>query len=336
MSKVGIIANPAAGKDVRRLVAYASVTDNVKKAGIVRRAIAALNASGIDDIIIMPDSYSLGLRALDGIRRDEMTCNVCVVEMAIKDSADDSIVAARLMREQGVDCIITVGGDGTNRAVAHECGDVPIVPISTGTNNVFPCMVEGTTAGLAAAIIAQKVVDLEKCVAITKRLNIIKNDSLVDLALIDVVVVAETFIGSKAILDMERVREVITVQGHPSYIGMASIGGSFHPISADDDEGLYIRLGKGEMKVRAAVAPGVIKEMEIEKTRVMNIGDRIKVTDIPSILALDGEREVEVRPDDRVEIELCKDGPHVVRIKETLEEAVKNGFFVSSGAASAP
>jgi len=35
-----------------------------------------------------------------------------------------------------------------------------------------------------------------------------------------------------------------------------------------------------------------------------------------------------------VEIELCRDGPRVVKMKETLEEAVRKGFFVSSGAST--
>ncbi len=229
MGKVGIIANPAAGKDIRRLVAYATISDNVRKAGIVRRAVMALNSTGVDEIIIMPDSYQLGGRALDGIKPHEMKCRVCLLDMPITDSMEDSIMAARLMNEQGVDCIITVGGDGTNRAVAHGCGLVPIVPISTGTNNVFPFMVEGTTAGLAAGILAQGVVDRDKFTAAAKKLNIIKNGQLVDLGLIDVVVLDEPFIGSKAILDLSRVKEIITTQGHPSYIGNGFYGREFLP-----------------------------------------------------------------------------------------------------------
>lgn len=331
MSKVGIIANPAAGKDIRRLVAYATVTDNIRKAGIVRRAIMALSSTGVDEIVIMPDTYNLGGRALDGVRQHEIKCRVSFLDMPVTDSMEDSTRAARLMNEQGVDCIITVGGDGTNRVVAHGCGTVPIVPISTGTNNVFPVMVEGTTAGLAAGIMARGIVDREKFTVATKKLNIYKNGQLIDLGLIDVVVLDEPFIGSKAILDFSRVKEIITTRGHPSYIGMASIGGSFYPIGAEDDQGLYIRLGKNNLKVKAAVAPGVISEIEIEKYRVLKLNDRVEVTDKPSILALDGEREVEIYPGDRAEVELCRDGPHVVKIEEILEEAVRQGYFVSSG-----
>jgi len=331
MSKVGIIANPAAGKDIRRLVAYATVTDNVKKTGIVRRAILALDSTGVDEILIMPDTYQLGAKAIDGIRQHELKCQINILDMPVNDRPEDSIKAARLMNEAGADCIITVGGDGTNRVVARGCERVPILPISTGTNNAFPFMVEGTTAGLAAGIIARGIVDPDKFIATTKKLDIIKNDDTIDLALIDAVVVDESFIGSKAIWDLSRVTEVFATHCHPSYIGMSSIGGSFHPVTADDDHGFYLRLGKGNLKVKAAIAPGMVREVEIEKYRVLNLNERVEITDKPAIIALDGEREVEMYPEDKIEIGLSKEGPRVVRVKETLEEAVRLGFFITSG-----
>jgi predicted polyphosphate/ATP-dependent NAD kinase len=42
MSSVGIIANPRAGKDIRRLVAHGSILDTQEKVYIVRRAILGL------------------------------------------------------------------------------------------------------------------------------------------------------------------------------------------------------------------------------------------------------------------------------------------------------
>jgi len=43
MSKVGIIANPASGKDIRRLVAYASLVDNRERTNLVRRIILGID-----------------------------------------------------------------------------------------------------------------------------------------------------------------------------------------------------------------------------------------------------------------------------------------------------
>ena len=47
MTSVGIIANPRAGKDIRRLVAHGSVLDTQEKVYIVRRAIA-VSMAGAD------------------------------------------------------------------------------------------------------------------------------------------------------------------------------------------------------------------------------------------------------------------------------------------------
>ena len=332
MSKVGIIANPFASSDIRRLVAYASTMGSYPKIGILRRAVLALNWVGVSEILIMPDREQLGYRAVADIGQHKLSCRVSIIDIPVTNEAEDSMRAAQFMSDNKVDCIITMGGDGTNRVVARTCGQVPIMPISTGTNNTFPFMVEGTTAGLAAGILARKIVTPDKCVKTTKKLNIIKNGKVVDLALIDTVVLDQQFIGARAIWDIPQVREVIATQCHPSYIGMASIGGSFCPISADDDHGLYLRLGKDSMKVNATIAPGVIREVGIEEYRVLDIDDRveIKVSKL-ALLALDGEREIEIYPQDKVEVELSRDGPRVVKLKETLEEATKAGFFIKSG-----
>ena len=49
MKSIGIIANPASGKDIRRLVAYGSVFDNFEKTNIVKRILKALDALQVDE-----------------------------------------------------------------------------------------------------------------------------------------------------------------------------------------------------------------------------------------------------------------------------------------------
>ncbi len=48
-TSIGLIANPASGKDIRRLVAHGTVFDNQEKVNIVRRIILACNAAGVHD-----------------------------------------------------------------------------------------------------------------------------------------------------------------------------------------------------------------------------------------------------------------------------------------------
>ena len=327
MTTVGIIANPAAGKDIRRLVAYATGTDNIRKSDLVRRVVLALDATGVRQVYLMPDFYGIGLHALDGIRR-KLHCRVELLDSGVEGSQDDSVRAARILAEMGARCLVTIGGDGTNRVVAKGCGQVPILPISTGTNNVFPYMVEGTTAGLAAGALATGLATPERALRRAKRINIWRGDELDDIALVDAVVVDEQFIGSKAVWDLSKVREIVATQGDPSHIGLASIGGALRPLGPDEDGGLYVRLGAGPWTVRAAVAPGVVSDVPIAEFRSLTAGERVPVRTRPCLIALDGEREVEVCAEDEIELEVSAEGPWVVRVNEALEEARERGFFV--------
>jgi predicted polyphosphate/ATP-dependent NAD kinase len=169
MTTVGIIANPASGKDIRRLVAHGSVFNNLEKVSIVRRALLGLQATGVEEIIFMPDYFGIGARAIDGLK---LALKTSTLKMPLRGTQDDSTEAADRFRDMQVGCIITRGGDGTNRAVAKGCGKIPLLPISTGTNNVFPYMIEGSIAGLAAGVVTLQMVQLDRVIQQTKRLEI--------------------------------------------------------------------------------------------------------------------------------------------------------------------
>jgi predicted polyphosphate/ATP-dependent NAD kinase len=327
MSKVGIIANPASGKDIRRLVAYASIMDNNEKTNQLRRIIMGIDAAGVDEILIMPDYYGLGQRALDGMRKNSVRARVSVIDMPATYTHEDSTLAAQLMDELGVGCIVTLGGDGTNRDVAKGSRQIPLVPLSTGTNNVFPVMIEATSAGIAAGIIAQKLIDGKDTIRTHKRLIIIKNGSEIDMALIDAVVLNQLFVGARAIWDLSAVKQIICTRAEPTNMGLTSIGGILHPLGPDDEHGMYLKLGKGELKVKAAVLPGIISEVGIEEWKILTPGEEVEVIHKPSIIALDGEREITIKGSDQVKVRLQNDGPPVVNIEKTIREAVSRGFF---------
>ena len=63
---VGIIANPASGKDIRRLVAHGSTFDNNEKINIVRRVLLGLDAAGVSEVAYLPDTYGIVERAAGG------------------------------------------------------------------------------------------------------------------------------------------------------------------------------------------------------------------------------------------------------------------------------
>ena len=320
MTSVGIIANPRAGKDIRRLVAHGSILDTQEKVYIVRRAVLGLEGAGVDEVVFFPDPVGIGIKALAGIS-ETLRIKPRFLEMLVFDEAADSTRAAKLMHEQGVACVIIIGGDGTNRVVTKGCGTLPLVPLSTGTNNAFPRFLESTLAGLAAGYYAARHLPWEEFTIPTKRLDLYRNGIFEDVALVDVAVCDYQFIGARALWEVERLKELFLTQGQPTNIGLASIGGMVHPIRPRDAGGLYVRLGGNGRSVTAAIAPGLVTPVGIQSHMLMSIGSRVPISFTPSILALDGEREILVNTDDRWDIELSWSGPRVLDIERVMEAA---------------
>jgi predicted polyphosphate/ATP-dependent NAD kinase len=323
---VGIIANPASGKDIRRLVAYGSVFDNQEKVRILRRVLIGLAAVGVERICYMQDYFGIVDRALSQI---DIKVPVSALNFKLTGTQEDSIQAARMMAGEGAACIVTLGGDGTNRAVVKGNASVPLLPISTGTNNVFPDMVEGTIAGLAAGLVAKRLVPLSEVAISHTRLEVILDGKMVDLALVDALVYDSVFIASRAVWDMDKVRTVFLNRAEPENIGISSIGGQIHPVGPADPMGLCLELGGNGRAVMAPVAPGMIREVLVSAQSVMQIGEEFKIRLAPSVLALDGEREVEIRQGQQAAIRLGEDGPTVVDVTRTMKAAMKRNIFAS-------
>jgi predicted polyphosphate/ATP-dependent NAD kinase len=321
---VGIVANPASGKDIRRLVAFGSVFDNQEKVRIVRRVLLGLAAVGVERICFMPDYFGIVLRAAENLK---LKSPLFPLNFKATATQEDSTTAGRIMAERGVDCIVTLGGDGTNRAVAKGATSVPLLPISSGTNNVFPKMVEGTIAGLAAGLVAQKRVPLEEAAVFSTMLEVLLDGRVVDIALVDAVVYDDPFIGSRAVWDMDKVRQIFLNRAEPDSIGLSAIGGLIHPVRPEEPYGLSLVLGHPGRRVTAPVAPGMIKTVSLASQKVMGLNEAVEVIARPSVLALDGEREVEVREDQTAAVRLKKDGPIIVDVRRTMTSAMKRGVL---------
>ncbi len=333
MSLVGIIANPASGKDIRRLVAFGSVFDNQEKVRIVRRVLLGLLAAGVERFCFMPDYYGIVLRAAEGLKLGRP-----LFPMNFKPTAtqEDSTLAARLMAERGVDAVVTLGGDGTNRAVAKGLGAAaPLTPISTGTNNVFPTMVEGTIAGLATGLLATGRVPREEACYHSTRLVVRRGGEETDSALVDAAVCADAFVGSRAVWELDRVRQLVLNRAAPENIGLSALGGQLELIRPEEPRALYLRPGPGGRAVTAPVAPGVIQTVAIAEERILGPGDWVPVLGWPAVVALDGEREVEAREGELLELGLAPDGPLVVDIPRTMASAMRRGVLTPLAPAAA-
>ena len=331
MSFVGIIANPASGKDIRRLVSQATVVNNNEKVSIVRRLLLALHASGMRRVEIMPDPFGIGLRALDGLRnRPEVVNGTTVIEMPIEHNADDSLRAAQYLRKAGAGCIVVLGGDGTCRVVAKGAGEVPLLPLSTGTNNVVPNFIEGTIAGSAAAFVAlQPEAERKRLCDRHKRLLIRVNGREIDQALVEVALIETAYVGARAVWETVNLRQVFVTRAQPVNIGLSSVIGVVHPVDPAYPGGASVITAHDGRKVMVPIAPGSLVPVGIGEIIEMVPGVNHPVDPLrPAVLALDGEREITLLGGDDAAVALDLEGPWIVNVDRALLLAVAEGAFV--------
>ncbi|MBT5366726.1 MAG: ATP-NAD kinase [Nitrospinaceae bacterium] len=332
MIRVGVIANPQSGKDIRRLVALATSFSNHEKLLIVRRVLAGLEAAGVDEVAILDDAGSLGRAAVEafgkGSAGKRTKVRLCSVEA--RGESEDTTRAASKMTEEGAACIVVLGGDGTSRAAAKGCGRCPLVPLSTGTNNAFSQNWEGTVAGLGAGLYAMRPRRYSKEVAVSKRLVVhLKGGK--DIALVDLAIINESFAGSRAVWDTERIHALALTRCEPGGLGLSALGAGLDPITTDEPEGLWIefapRGAKGKT-ILSPVGPGLLQQARVGRVRRIAPGERVEITSEGNqVLAFDGEREYVLSSGEGFEVELDSKGPRVLNIPSVLKIAAQRGHL---------
>ena len=324
---IGIVANPASGKDVRRLVARASVFDNREKSAIVRRALSGAINAGVDRFAWLDDPHNLVGGALDELAEAGERFDAIRVPSLQTSSALDTVRGARDLQQHQPVVTLILGGDGTSRAFVKGWRDAVLLPLSTGTNNVFPVMSEATVAGAALGVVAVGAVSLEEVAVAAKIIDVDIEGEKPDVALIDAVVTQDQFIGSRALLDGTAIDRILLTRAEPAAVGMTSVGGLIHPLSQQEDAGLHLRLGpKGRHRVSAPIAPGLYETMNIRNIEVLPFNHLIEFAG-PCLLAFDGEREREIQPGQRVRMRVSRSGPGVLNINRTLHLAACRKVF---------
>jgi len=323
MNTVGLIVNPKAGKDIRRIVSYGRFTTDEEKLNIVARILTGLTDSGVDRVLAMPDTIGLIKAA---INKSNKTIPVEILDIPAFGIEEDTALATKIMVESGVGCIVSLGGDGTNRCIAEHAASVPMVPVSTGTNNVFPILIEGTTAGLAAGLIATKSVDIKTTTQQKPLIEVEIDGKIVGVALIDAAISKQAYIGARAVWDAESIDEIFVSGFYPSCIGLASIASRI-PIRTK--AGIYVKLGDGKHMVSAPITPGVISRVNVNSWSEMKFDEKLPVSLKPCSIAVDGERTWVLRKNQSAVMTLREFGPIVVSISKTLEQAALSKKFIT-------
>ncbi|MQT14994.1 ATP-NAD kinase family protein [Segnochrobactrum spirostomi] len=333
--RIGLVANPISARDIRRVVAAASSLQITDRANIVLRALAALAACGIEEVVMMPERGGIGGHVIRGMERagrsgDGRFPRLRFLDMPVAGTADDSRRAARMMAAEGVGAIVVLGGDGTHRAVVAECGAVPIAGISTGTNNAFPDHREPTITGLAAGLALTGGVPADVAFADNKIIEVRVDDGAPEIALVDVAIVTDRFVGARALWRTETFRELYVTFADPEVIGMAAIAGLVEPVGRRESGGLMLALAPADLAstvVRAPIAPGLVVPVGVETANRMPAG-RVFSPKLPAgAIALDGEREVFFDPHQSVSITLVDRAFRTIDVGAVMRFAGAHGLM---------
>jgi hypothetical protein len=331
---VGVIANPVSGKDIRRLLANAPTSTLAEKYTIVRRVVIGANQVGVTRFQFLAEPHHLCARAVETLSLHAHYDHVAVEH---RYDESDTVRTVAAMRDLGVGAVVTLGGDGTNRAAARGWRDVPIVPISTGTNNVFPEFLEATLAGAAAGLVAAGHVGIDEVSRPAKVVEVEIDGEPDDLALVDAVLVDERFVGSRALFEPRALRVAVLARAEPASVGVASVGGLLSPCGAADEAGVLVRFAPvdapGVTVLRAPLAPGWYAQVGIGACVRLGPGEPVEVTG-PGVLAFDGERHRLLRRGQVARLSVRRSGPRVIDVGAALALAARRGVFLGPGPAA--
>lgn len=346
---VGVVANPLSGRDIRRLVTQATVFPTTEKASMIRRMLGAFGATGVSRALLSVDLGGISSSVYRALSRrrpaDPPWPEVEFLDgMPITQTAADTTAAVQLMAAKGARVIVCLGGDGTARVAADSVGEIPLLPVSTGTNNAFPAVREATVAGLAAGLVATGAVPLSDALTRAKILRA-EAGGRAETALVDVAVSTERRVGTRAVWDPATLTQLFCAFAEPDAIGLSSVLGQLSPVSRRELTGVTAVLDpRAGTRVTAPIAPGLVAEVGVREAAPLEPGVPHPVLAEAGVLAVDGEREIAFGPGHggtghggrghsgpgaRPTVTLRTDGPWCVDVPATLAASAWTGALIS-------
>jgi len=325
---IGIVVNPRSGTDVRRSVAAAGSVTVEDKANVVRRVVRGAREAGARHFMVHHDSHRIIHRATETMRDVELSW----IDMDLTFTEEDTVTAVAAMRAADCAVVVVIGGDGTNRAAARAWPDLPVVPLSTGTNNSFPIMVEATVAGAACGHLATGRCRLDDVARMAKVVRVTPGgaDLSDDLALVDAVAVDDPYVGSFELFDPATLRVAVVTRAEPTAVGFVGVAGLVEPVGPDDEGGLLLRFGPVadcDRVVRGPTAPGHYDDLGLVEVRRLPEGEEVVVSG-PLLLAFDGERKRRLVAGEEVVLAVRRDGPRVVDVAAVMSRAAADGAYL--------
>ena len=283
---VGLIANPVASKDIRRLVGLARVVDVEEKANLIARLLVGMTAGPPVTVVALDDSGGMVKRALRLTRGTAPP--VEFLPMQAQASERDTHDAAGMLGAMGARALVTVGGDGTVRSAVEGWPDARLVPLAAGTNNAIAIVHEPTMVGYATALAAAGHVPDNAYDQLTSMV-VHTGDTEPSTAVVDAVGVRTHWTGARALWEPDDLVEAVVANARPEAVGIASIAAALGPIPPRHAR--YIRFGLGH-RVRAIFGPGLVGEIAVAEHHTVGEGTRIELDAATRVVALDGERRL--------------------------------------------
>jgi hypothetical protein len=329
VATIGIIANPVSGRDIRRVAARGGISSTEDKRNRIARAVIGAVAAGARHIVAMKEPFGIASGALADLR---LEAELEILDVNAKVDPSDTERAALEMKKRQVDVVITLGGDGTNRTIAKVWPEAILVPMSTGTNNVFPSLVEPTVAGAAAGLVANGFVDIDLVAPRSKMIHLGLADGSEDVALVDAVTLVNDFVGNRMPVDPRNLRQLLVSVARPDTIGVSSIAGLHTTCDVSEDAAVLVRCGDGGRWTNSPIAPGLYRNVPVLEVTRVGLGEEIDLVG-PTTLAFDGDREHQIFAEEPVVAVVRRDGPRVVNVRVALSEGASQGIFFSDSVA---
>jgi len=326
--RIGIIANPMAGRDVRRLAARASEVTHQAKRDSVARIVAGADAAGIGGIVVQAEPFRIATGAVESM---QLGASVHVVGQdcdRYHNGPEDTVAAVHAMRELGVTALVVLGGDGTNRIIAQAWPDAALVSVSTGTNNVFPRLVEPTLAGAAAGLVASGRVPLHAHSRRVKVIRVRPYEGDATLALVDAVLLRDDFCGNLLPVEPTKIDRILLTVASPAAVGMSPVGGLLAPVSAEEEGGLLVTCNRSskDRRLLVPISPGLYREVRVGQAHRVAAAVTL-LFEGPGVIALDGDRELKLAGRQRARLHVERTGPRLIDVDAVLRRAAQDGLF---------
>ena len=324
------------GRDVRRLAGRASTMTHEAKRDIVARIATGADAMGVTDIYVTREPFRIASAALEQI---PLKARVHVIEHELANDAGDTQRSMAAYLEAGARSFVSLGGDGTNRALVREMlkaqqterhpdlDNLVLVPLSTGTNNVFPILAEPTIAGMVAGLYSNQRVPLTFAPR-AKVLHLELDDGVQDIALIDIVHLKDDHVGNLLPFAAEKLTQMVLARAEADAVGMSPIGGYLEVVDAAADHGLWVQMGGGR-RLNAPLSPGLFAEVFVSDHTRLGFDESVEFS-APGVLALDGDRDHKLVAGASARVVVRRDGPLVPDLADVMRFAADTGIMAAA------